>query len=57
MRTDALDRFGTRLEQRYAKEYVATMLEGAGLEDIRFSDSAPYWICRATKHSDSESGL
>jgi SAM-dependent methyltransferase len=49
MRTDALDRFGTRLEKRYTKEHVATMLEGAGLEGIRFSDSDPYWICRATK--------
>jgi SAM-dependent methyltransferase len=49
MRTDALDRFGTRLEKRYTKEYVAIMLDAAGLEDIRFSDSGPYWVCKATK--------
>jgi len=49
MRTDALDRFGTRLEKRYTKESVANMLDAAGLEDIRFSDSDPYWVCKATK--------
>jgi hypothetical protein len=52
MRTDALDRFGTRLEQRYTKKAIALMLEAAGLEDIQFSDSAPYWICKASKPLD-----
>ena len=49
MRTDALDRFGTRLEKRYTKQSVAIMLEAAGLEDVQFSDSNPYWVCKATK--------
>jgi len=31
MRTDALDRFGTRLEQRFTRQEVADMLRGAGL--------------------------
>lgn len=43
MRTDALDRFGTRLEQRFSKEQIKTMMESAGLNRIRFSESVPYW--------------
>lgn len=43
MRTDALDRFGTRLEQRFTADQIRRMMEEAGLEDIRFSDSPPYW--------------
>jgi hypothetical protein len=44
MRNDALDRFGTRLEQRYTKAEVRELLEAAGLERIEFSDSTPYWV-------------
>jgi ubiquinone/menaquinone biosynthesis C-methylase UbiE len=43
MRTDALDRFGTRLEQRFSREEIATMLRDAGLERIEFSSSEPFW--------------
>lgn len=43
MRTDALDRFGTRLEQRFSKLQITEMMQAAGLVDIRFSDAAPYW--------------
>jgi SAM-dependent methyltransferase len=43
MRNDSLDRFGTPLEQRFSKEKIHSMLEQAGLKDIRFSDRAPYW--------------
>jgi SAM-dependent methyltransferase len=43
MRTDALDRFGTRLEQRFTAAEVRAMMAGAGLENITFSASAPYW--------------
>jgi len=49
MRTDALDRFGTRLEQRFSREQIVTMLNSAGLENIRFSESSPYWVCTANK--------
>jgi SAM-dependent methyltransferase len=49
MRTDSLDRFGTRLEQRFTKQQITAMLESAGLEGIRFSDSEPYWVCKAVK--------
>jgi SAM-dependent methyltransferase len=44
MRTDALDRFGTRLEQRFTRAQVAAMMEAAGLEAIRFSETVPYWV-------------
>lgn len=43
MRTDALDRFGTRLEKRFSKKQIQDMMENAGLEKIQFSDSVPYW--------------
>lgn len=43
MRTDALDRFGTRLEQRFTRDEIRSMMESAGLERIAFHDGAPYW--------------
>lgn len=43
MRTDALDRFGTKLEKRFSKKEISEMMENAGLENIIFSDHAPYW--------------
>lgn len=43
MRTDALDRFGTRLEQRFTREQIHSMLQKAGFQDIQFSESVPYW--------------
>ncbi len=43
MRTDALDRFGTRLEQRFSKKQITDMMISAGLTDIKFSESDPYW--------------
>jgi ubiquinone/menaquinone biosynthesis C-methylase UbiE len=43
MRTDALDRFGTRLEQRFSREQIKTMMEQSGLEQIEFSTQEPFW--------------
>ena len=43
MRNDALDRFGTRLEKRFTRGEVESMMRNAGLEQIRFSDSPPFW--------------
>jgi ubiquinone/menaquinone biosynthesis C-methylase UbiE len=43
MRTDALDRFGTRLEQRFTRAQIRSMMEDAGLENVVFSDALPYW--------------
>lgn len=49
MRTDALDRFGTRLEQRFSRDQIRKMLETAGFERISFSDRQPYWCAIAYK--------
>lgn len=49
MRTDALDRFGTKLEKRFTRKQIVAMLESAGCTDIQFSDSMPYWVCRAIR--------
>jgi glycosyltransferase involved in cell wall biosynthesis/SAM-dependent methyltransferase len=49
MRTDVLDRFGTRLEQRFTRDEIVTMMRDAGLENIRFSDSAPFWCAVGMK--------
>lgn len=43
LRTDSRDRFGTPLEQRFTREQILTMMNEAGLSNIQFSESAPYW--------------
>ena len=43
MRTDALDRFGTRVEKRYSQQQIVALMTGAGLSGIQFSNSPPYW--------------
>ena len=43
MRTDALDRFGTRLEQRFTKKEIELMMINAGLAQVKFKESEPYW--------------
>jgi len=43
MRTDALDRFGTRLELRFSKKEIYKMMNISGLTDIKFSNQTPYW--------------
>ena len=42
MRTDALDRFGTRLEKRFTKAEMQRVMEDAGLERIGFHDMS-FW--------------
>ena len=49
MRTDALDRFGTRLEQRFSQHEIEAMLQAAGFVDIRFSDTQPFWCAVGIK--------
>lgn len=43
MRTNARDRFGTRVEKRFGAEEIRSMMELAGLQDIVFSQAPPYW--------------
>lgn len=43
MRTDSRDRFGTPLEQRFTRNEITAMMDTAGLDDLCFSDRAPYW--------------
>lgn len=52
MRTDAYDRFGTRLEQRFSRGEIETMLRRAGLEQIRFSESEPFWCAVGIRAND-----
>jgi SAM-dependent methyltransferase len=54
MRTDALDRFGTRLEQRFTRNEIKNMMENAGLENIKFSNSKPFWVAVGYKISEKE---
>lgn len=49
MRTDALDRFGTRLEKRFTRRDIEVMLEYAGFTDIRFSETQPFWCAVGIK--------
>lgn len=51
MRTDAYDRFCTRLEKRFTRAQIEQMLRHAGFEHIRFSDSPPYWCAVGLKSS------
>jgi SAM-dependent methyltransferase len=43
LRTDALDRFGTRLERRFTAAQIREMMVAAGLANVRFGDGPPYW--------------
>ena len=49
MRTDALDRFGTRLEKRFSRDEITKMLTESGFKDIKFSNHVPHWVCLARK--------
>ena len=49
MRTDALDRFGTRLERRFTRAEIEGMLVRSGFEPPTFSDRAPFWVAMARK--------
>jgi len=51
MRNDALDRFGTTLEQRFTQTEIVQMLNSAGFtqKSIRFSYEEPFWTFSAKK--------
>ena len=51
LQNDALDRFGTRLEQRFSKKEITTMLDNAGsdLSTLKISDVEPFWTFSVKK--------
>lgn len=49
MKTDALDRFGTRLEQRFSRAEIEAMMQRSGLINITFRDGVPYWVACGRK--------
>jgi SAM-dependent methyltransferase len=52
MRTDARDRLGTPLEQRFTRVQIRQMCAAAGLVDLRFSPRAPFWCVVGFKGGD-----
>lgn len=49
MRNDALDRFGTRLEQRFTADQIRSMMSAAGLDDVTISPGVPHWCAVGIK--------
>ena len=51
LQNDALDRFGTRLEQRFSKKEITEMVTNAGfdLSTLKFSDGEPFWTFSVKK--------
>lgn len=54
MRTDALDRFGTKLERRFSKLEIEKMMIECGLENILFSNNAPYYCAVGFKSNHAK---
>ena len=44
MSTDSLDRFGTKLELRFTRTEILSMMKKCGLTSIEFSNSRPFWL-------------
>ena len=51
LQNDALDRFGTRLEQRFSKKEISEMVGNAGfdLSTLKFSEVEPFWTFSVKK--------
>ena len=51
LQNDALDRFGTRLEQRFSKKEITAMVHNAGfdLSTLKFSEVEPFWTFSVKK--------
>ena len=48
-KNDALDRFGTRLEQRFSRKDIEELLTKAGCDQIKFSDNTPFLVLCGTQ--------
>lgn len=52
LRTDARDRFGTPLEQRFSLAQIKSMMADAGLERLEHSPKSPYWCVVGRRSTD-----
>jgi ubiquinone/menaquinone biosynthesis C-methylase UbiE len=43
LRNDCLDRFGTKLEQRFLRSEITEMMSEAGLINIKFGEQSAFW--------------
>jgi 2-polyprenyl-3-methyl-5-hydroxy-6-metoxy-1,4-benzoquinol methylase len=55
MRTNAFDRFGTPLEQRFSRSQIEKMMRKAGLTEITFSERPPFW-CAVGRRGNEPQG-
>ena len=51
LRNDSLDRFGTKLEQRFLRSEITEMMIAAGLTNIRFGENSAFWHALGQKES------
>ena len=51
MRTDALDRFGTKVENRFLKSEIEKLLIDNGFKDIIFSPKEPFGMLLQKKNN------
>ena len=49
MSTDALDRFGTKLEKRFSKSEIISLMKECNLHSIEFSKSMPFYVALGYK--------
>ena len=49
MRNDSLDRFGTRLKNRYSKKEILEIFNNSGFINVQFSERKPYWCACGIK--------
>ena len=56
LQNDALDRFGTKLEQRFSKAEISEMLNKVGFDisTLRFSTVEPHWTFVVKKKFSEE---
>ena len=50
MKTDALDRLGTKLEHRFTKKEILEMMLDCDLVNIKFSEKTPFWVAVGEKN-------
>ena len=49
MRNDSLDRFGTKLEQRFSRQEITDMMTASGLKNVQISSDRPYYTALGQK--------